>query len=92
MPVVAVRAAAHTIRVRARSESGRCVHALHACSIKMSADALKFEVNRIVGERSTGPSGGELEYLVRWVGYTPDDDTWEPAESINRQVPVIVEA
>jgi hypothetical protein len=26
-------------------------------------------------------SGGSIEFLTRWQGYNPEDDTWEPAKN-----------
>ncbi|SAL97592.1 hypothetical protein [Absidia glauca] len=37
----------------------------------------RWEVQAIVSHRGTP---GKYEYKVRWKGFTPDDDTWEPAE------------
>ena len=34
------------------------------------------------GEIEGGASGPGAEYLVRWKGYSSDDDTWEPVEHI----------
>ena len=38
-----------------------------------------YVVDRIVAHNKTAP--GTYEYQVRWEGYTPDDDTWEPESS-----------
>jgi len=39
----------------------------------------EFEVDRILDHRD---EAGERTYLVRWTGYGPDDDTWEPARHL----------
>ncbi len=38
-----------------------------------------FPVDQIVDHRKLG---GKLEFLVRWLGYEPEEDTWEPAVSL----------
>ena len=38
-----------------------------------------FAVDRIVAQRKTL---GQLEYRVRWVGYKPGQDSWEPAANM----------
>ena len=39
----------------------------------------EFEVECIMGTRT---SRNKVEYLVRWKGYSPFDDTWEPATGL----------
>ena len=46
----------------------------------------EYEVERIVAERRTKKG---LEYLVRWEGYSPLYDTWEPKRSL-RNAPEVV--
>ncbi|CCL99680.1 uncharacterized protein FIBRA_01701 [Fibroporia radiculosa] len=38
-------------------------------------DAAEYEVSHIVAEKSGHQ--GRPQYLVRWVGYSPEDDTWQ---------------
>ena len=38
-----------------------------------------FEVEKIVGKRGKGRN---VEYKVRWKGYGPNDDTWEPPQNL----------
>ena len=40
---------------------------------------LEYEVERLVDHRRMGES---LEFLVRWKGYQPCDDTWEPQSNL----------
>ncbi|XP_041454023.1 chromodomain Y-like protein 2 [Lytechinus variegatus] len=39
-----------------------------------------FEVQVILDSRRT--KGGEFEYKIRWKGYGPSEDTWEPEENL----------
>ena len=39
-----------------------------------------FEPERLVGERRA--ADGTVEYRVRWKGYSPSQDTWEPLEHL----------
>lgn len=39
-----------------------------------------YEVQLIVGEKK---EKGETMFLVRWKGWSPDSDTWEPESSLN---------
>lgn len=39
-----------------------------------------YEVHLIVDEKK---EKGETKFLVRWKGWSPDSDTWEPEESLN---------
>ena len=41
----------------------------------------EYEVEQIIGSRKTGKKK-TLEYKVRWKGYTPAHDSWEPASTI----------
>ncbi len=45
----------------------------------------EYEVEAILGHREA-KSGFGLEYKVRWAGYTPDDDTWEPESNFNHNL------
>jgi hypothetical protein len=48
-----------------------------------------YVVQEVIGERNTG---GETEYKVRWEGYGPDDDTWEPVATLARSAPRLLAA
>jgi hypothetical protein len=46
-------------------------------------DGEEFEVDRIIAERHIGRGrSARVEYLVRWKGYPPEDDTWQPVASL----------
>eukprot|EP01043_Picozoa_sp_COSAG02_P053548 COSAG02_NODE_5927_length_3937_cov_2.933299_3_plen_344_part_00 len=44
----------------------------------------EYEVESIVDKRVKGLGASRVtEYQVRWVGYGPDEDTWEPLQSLH---------
>ena len=45
-----------------------------------SSDDEYFRIDKIVGMRFG--LNNEVFYLVRWSGFGPDDDTWEPREKL----------
>ncbi|XP_053165659.1 M-phase phosphoprotein 8 isoform X2 [Hemicordylus capensis] len=47
-----------------------------------------FEVEKIVDVKT---EGGEILYKVRWKGYPPDDDTWEPEAHLEYCKEVLLE-
>lgn len=46
-------------------------------------------INRIVDHRKTRK---QYEYRIRWEGYGPDDDTWEPHESLLESASAVLKA
>ena len=55
--------------------------ALQALSSYKPPDGTNFEVQAILHHRKNKKGGHE--YKVRWKGYGPEDDTWEPAANFN---------
>ena len=43
----------------------------------------EYEVERILGKRKVG---SRVEYHIRWCGYEPEDDTWEPAIAVEQSL------
>ena len=46
----------------------------------------EYEVERIIAERRTKKG---IEYLVRWAGYSPLYDTWEPKRALTNAPEVV---
>ncbi len=40
----------------------------------------EYEVEEIIGKKVF--SGGEMRFLVKWVGYSSKFNTWEPKENL----------
>ncbi|CAH1269204.1 CDYL [Branchiostoma lanceolatum] len=53
----------------------------------MDPERTLFEVERIRGKRY---QNGKAFYLVRWAGYGPTDDTWEPFSNLTRVLDLVV--
>ena len=59
------------------TEMGDCT--LMPKSRRTRIEAPEYEVESIVGHRRMGKN---LQYLVQWLGYGPQYDTWEPARGM----------
>ena len=49
---------------------------------RVALDQRRYEIGDLV-DAGIDPQGNEL-YRVRWSGYSPEEDTWEPAENLPR--------
>lgn len=49
---------------------------------------VEYDVDYIVGHKRIGRRQ-ELRYLVRWTGYGPQFDTWEPASNMRNATPLL---
>lgn len=50
--------------------------------------SMNFVVEAVVNERG---SGRNKQYLVKWYGYPPSENTWEPADHVSH-LPLLIEA
>src|SRR5580693_8719217 len=48
----------------------------------MIDNAEEYEVELIINHRHHGKKR-QLQYLIRWKGYSAADDTWEPADQVH---------
>ena len=71
------------IRVRSgpriRANSGRIRIRANSCEFEPAS--LDYTVEKILAQRSKASAPGGLEFKVRWRGYGPSHDTWEPVSS-----------
>ena len=51
-------------------------------------EAVFFEVEKILAEERS-KEDGQLYYKIRWLGYTSDDDSLEPAHEIQHCVEIV---
>ncbi|KAL1448798.1 hypothetical protein WDU94_000058 [Cyamophila willieti] len=54
-----------------------------------SVDNEEYEVDKVIHHRKF--SNGTVEYLIRWKGYGPDDDTWEKESNLTSSAVLIAE-
>ncbi|XP_053546966.1 heterochromatin protein 1-like [Bombina bombina] len=47
----------------------------------------EFDVESILDSRF---HNGKLQYLIRWLGYTSDEDSWEPFDQVHAPQKVLV--
>jgi hypothetical protein len=47
-----------------------------------AADDGKYLVEAIVGHKRSGRRKSGLKFKVRWLGYEPEEDTWEPNANV----------
>mmetsp|Transcript_49331 Transcript_49331/g.124040 ORF Transcript_49331/g.124040 Transcript_49331/m.124040 type:complete len:112 (-) Transcript_49331:645-980(-) len=43
---------------------------------------MEYQVEAIVDHRGSPRNKSQLKFRVRWKGYEPDEDTWEPYASV----------
>ncbi len=81
--IVKLNASDHNVKLRRKVERLRAAYWKHRSEPARpgaAAAPIVYEVDKVVGRRQ-GRAG--VEYKVRWVGYGPDQDTWEPADNLS---------
>ena len=51
-------------------------------------DRMEFFIEKILNHRGTIQKRKDLKFLVRWVGYSDSDDTWEPYSALRNSIPL----
>ncbi|CDO73264.1 hypothetical protein BN946_scf185008.g26 [Trametes cinnabarina] len=51
----------------------------------------EYEVSHIVAEKRSGSERGDPQYLIRWRGWGPEDDTWEHESRLVDGAPDVLE-
>jgi len=49
----------------------------------------RYVIHRIIDHRLR--KDGQKEYLIQWKGYDEDENTWEPAEVVEKDAPGSIE-
>jgi transposase InsO family protein len=75
----------------AQHEPGEIVPPINPPPLDWLDPDLEYEVEGVIGHRFTksGTKRG-VDYLIRWAGYGPDSDTFEPRESLMLSIPELV--
>ncbi len=53
----------------------------------ITKDTTEYEVAEILDSRMRR---GQVQYLIQWQGYANEDNSWEPAMTIIKDVPALV--
>ena len=76
-----MRALVEILGERVGSDSSESSSSSGSSSSSSSSDEEEFyKIDKIIGVRFG--SSNEILYLVRWTGFGPDDDTWEPRDKL----------
>jgi hypothetical protein len=67
---------------------GTRAHTRHRRHVKNVGE---YEVEKLLERRPIEGRVGEYEYRVRWLGYTPVDDTWEPIQHLSHATEKLAE-
>ena len=76
---------------RIRRFAGKDLNITTQLQNAIDRDAPPNEVQKIIGHK-TNKADGELHLKVQWLGFTKEEQSWEPAWSLHEYVPGHVRA
>lgn len=56
---------------------------------ELNSEGLEWEAEKVVGSRLL--NNGNREYLVKWVGWPPSNNSWEPAVNLSNSFDLITD-
>ena len=68
------------VKRKKKEKSGNEVILIEDSEGSGGEDDAKYEVEKVLNKRKRG---GRVHYLVKWLGYDDEDNTWEPEDNLD---------